>query len=144
MVDNIYGVATNSRLLKITGLFCKRDLKKRRYSAKETYNFEEPTNRSHRILGLQWPPYSSPSTYRHVHIYHCTKHSGLHVLGLQYGVRLYKSTSKKPRIPVHQYTWTLYTRTCICVLGIRLFSYGMVLFYVCTTITPFSYEMALF
>jgi len=44
-----YGVATISRLLKILGLFCKRALSKRRYSAKETYNFKEPTNRSHPI-----------------------------------------------------------------------------------------------
>jgi len=44
-----YGVATISRLLKIIGLFCKRALYKRRYSAKETYNFKEPTNRSHLI-----------------------------------------------------------------------------------------------
>jgi len=28
---------------KIVGLFCKRALKKRLYSAKETYYFEEPT-----------------------------------------------------------------------------------------------------
>ena len=35
---------------KITGLFCKRALQKRRYSAKETYNFKEPTNRSHPII----------------------------------------------------------------------------------------------
>jgi len=41
--------ATISRLLKITGLFCKRDLEKKRYSAKETYNLKEPTNRRHRI-----------------------------------------------------------------------------------------------
>ena len=34
------------------GLFCKRALSQRVYSAKETYNFEEPTNRSHPIL--QW------------------------------------------------------------------------------------------
>jgi len=33
-----------SRLLKITGLFCKRALWKRRYSANETYNLKEPTN----------------------------------------------------------------------------------------------------
>ena len=45
-----YGVASSSRLLKIIGLFCKRALQKRRYSAKETYNFKEPTNRSHPIL----------------------------------------------------------------------------------------------
>jgi len=30
-------------------IFCKRALKKRRYSAKETNNFKEPTNRSHPI-----------------------------------------------------------------------------------------------
>jgi len=42
-----YEVATISRLLKIVGLFCKRALKKRGYSAKETYNCKEPTNRSH-------------------------------------------------------------------------------------------------
>jgi len=45
-----YGVATISRLLKIIGLFCKRALSKRRYSAKETYSFKEPTNRSHPIF----------------------------------------------------------------------------------------------
>ena len=44
-----YGVATISRLLKITGLFCKRALQKRLYSAKETYNFKEPTSRGHPI-----------------------------------------------------------------------------------------------
>ena len=44
-----YGVASSSRLLQIIGLFCKRALYKRRYSAKETYNFKEPTNRTHPI-----------------------------------------------------------------------------------------------
>ena len=43
------GVATVSRPLKIIGLFCKRALDKRLYSAKETYNFKEPTSRSHSI-----------------------------------------------------------------------------------------------
>jgi len=47
-----YGVATISRLLKIIGLFCKRALYKRLYSAKETYNVKEPTNRSHPIVHL--------------------------------------------------------------------------------------------
>jgi len=36
-----YWVATISRLLKIIGIFCKRALEKRLYSAKETYNFKE-------------------------------------------------------------------------------------------------------
>jgi len=44
-----YGMASISRLLNIIGLFGKRDLYNRRYSAKETYNFKEPTNRSHPI-----------------------------------------------------------------------------------------------
>ena len=44
-----YGVATSSRLLEIIGLFCKRALSKRQYSAKETYNFKQPTTCSHRI-----------------------------------------------------------------------------------------------
>jgi len=37
----------------ITGLFCKRALQKRRYSAKETYNFKEPTNKSLPIKAYQ-------------------------------------------------------------------------------------------
>jgi len=51
-------VGTISRLLKIIGLFCKRAhtrddiLQKRQYSAKETYNLKEPTNRSHPIPRL--------------------------------------------------------------------------------------------
>jgi len=45
-----YGVASISRLLKMTGLFCKRTLYKRLYSAKETYNFMEPTSCSHPIV----------------------------------------------------------------------------------------------
>ena len=35
--DSNYAVATMSRLLKIIGLLCKRDLQKRLYSAKETH-----------------------------------------------------------------------------------------------------------
>jgi len=47
--ENAYGVATISRLLKSTGLFSRRALQKRLYSAQETYDFKEPTNRSHPI-----------------------------------------------------------------------------------------------
>ena len=46
-----YGVATIRRLRKIIGLFCIRALQKRRCSAKETYDFKEPTGRSHPIGG---------------------------------------------------------------------------------------------
>jgi len=44
-----YGVALVSWIDGIIGLFCKRALWKRQYSAKETYNFIDPTKRSHPI-----------------------------------------------------------------------------------------------
>jgi len=44
-----YVVAIISTLLKSVGIFCKRALYKRLYSIKVTYNFKEPTNRSHSI-----------------------------------------------------------------------------------------------
>ena len=44
-----YGVVLVSRIDKIIGPFCKRALYKRRYSAKETYNSIDPTDRSHPI-----------------------------------------------------------------------------------------------
>ena len=51
--DTSYGVASASRIDKIIGLFCKRALQKRQYSATETYNFIDPTDRSHPI-SLIW------------------------------------------------------------------------------------------
>jgi len=44
-----YGVATISRLLKIIGLFCRISSLLYGSFAKETYNFKEPTSRSHPI-----------------------------------------------------------------------------------------------
>jgi len=44
-----YGVANIIRLLKMRGLFCKRAVWRRWYSAKETCNFKEPTHRSRPI-----------------------------------------------------------------------------------------------
>ena len=51
--DGMYGLATISRLLKIIGLFCKRALLSRRYSAKETYNFKELTYHGHSISAIR-------------------------------------------------------------------------------------------
>ena len=48
-VRSNYGVALVSRIDKIVGLFCKRALQKKRYSAKWTYNFIDPTECSHPI-----------------------------------------------------------------------------------------------
>ena len=42
-------MATISRLLKIAGLFCRTSSLLQGSVAKETYNFKEPTNRSHPI-----------------------------------------------------------------------------------------------
>jgi len=44
-----YGAAALSNVDQIIGLSCKRALQKSRYSAKETYNFIDPTIRSHPI-----------------------------------------------------------------------------------------------
>jgi len=44
------GVASVSRIDQIIGLFCKRALQKRLCSAKETYNLNTPTSRSHPIV----------------------------------------------------------------------------------------------
>ena len=49
VVHVCYGLATISRLLKIVGLFCKRAQQKRLVFSKETYDFKEPTHRSHPI-----------------------------------------------------------------------------------------------
>jgi len=61
-----YGVATISRLHKVTGLFCKRALWKRLYSEKETHNFKAPTNRSHPISMCDI------RTNKKIHIHMCT------------------------------------------------------------------------
>jgi len=45
-------VATISRFPENIGLFCKRALEKRLYSAKEFYIFKEPTHHSHPITPL--------------------------------------------------------------------------------------------
>ena len=52
-----YGVATISRIDKIVGLFCKRALQKRRYSAEETYDLS--------ILLTVATPYDCQSSERH-------------------------------------------------------------------------------
>jgi len=61
-----YGVVMIGWLLKIIGLFCERALQKRLYSAQETYNFKEPTNRSHPIW---WYRRKDFVTFTYVYIY---------------------------------------------------------------------------
>ena len=68
-----YGVATCSRLLRIIGLFCKRALSKRRYSAKETCDFKEPTNRSHPISDMCVRKCTGTSRSMRIHMLHQPK-----------------------------------------------------------------------
>jgi len=56
-----YGVASVSRIDKIVGLFCKRALYKRHYSAKETCNVIDRTTRSHPIR--MWTSSTDRSVY---------------------------------------------------------------------------------
>jgi len=46
----VHGVASMSRLLKIIGIFCRIMSLLQGSFAKETYNFKEPTKRSHPIV----------------------------------------------------------------------------------------------
>jgi len=48
-LDCCYGLATSCRLLKNIGLFCRMSSLLLGSFAKETFDFKEPTNRSHPI-----------------------------------------------------------------------------------------------
>jgi len=66
-----YGVATISRLLKIAGLFCRISSLLWGSFAIETYNFKEPTNRSHSMSSLSYPISNFFSVCVHVYIHSC-------------------------------------------------------------------------
>ena len=65
---SMYGVASVSRIDKIIALFCKRSLQKRRYSAKETCNFVDPSDRS-KPMGLRRLLRPNQSTGIHTYRY---------------------------------------------------------------------------
>ena len=88
-----YGVATMSRPLQIIGLFCRILFLFKGSFAKETYDFKEPTDRSHPIRAMrnvngaimsartrcsrvqqlrEVHLYSALCVYVHIHIYICT------------------------------------------------------------------------
>ena len=73
-------MATVSRLDKIIGLFCKRALQKRQYSAEETCGFIDPTDRSHPICILFACVYVTRQLYL-VGVYVCDRaeHALVHV-----------------------------------------------------------------
>jgi len=61
-----YGVALVTSIDKIVGLFCKRDLQKRQYSAKETYYFIDAIDRSHPIGHMSW---NGTRIYKYIYIH---------------------------------------------------------------------------
>jgi len=69
----LYGVATIIQLLNIIGLFCKRDLSKRGYSAKETCDCKE---RANHIVTCLDDKVNESSKYRELNE-SCHMHRGL-------------------------------------------------------------------
>ena len=128
-----YGVALVSRIEKIVGLFCKGDLLKRRYSAKETYNFIDPTDRSHptraelrcgfvhigtKICMHVYRSYVYKYTYIHkyicMHVYICIYiHICVYIYMHAY-IYVYTQGSIYKYIYVHIYVYA-YPYMCVCM-----------------------------
>ena len=73
-------MATISRLLKITGLFCRISSVLWGSFAKKTYNFKEPTHRSHPIavaIVTHAQPHARTHTYTQTHT-HTQPHARTH------------------------------------------------------------------
>jgi len=106
------GVATKSRLLEIIGFFCKRALQKRRYSAKETYHFKEPTNRSHpipviylyRLFFEHFPKKKYQASQGHTHV------------NMQLFMLKFVYIHKHSCVYIHTHLRT-YTYACMCTQG---------------------------
>ena len=100
-----------SRLLKITRHFCKRALWKRLYSAKETYNLKEPTNRSHPIIRHMNESYHTreqvtSNTWTHEPTTHCNtlQHTVTHCNTLQH-IATHCSTLQHTLQHTHMNEW---------------------------------------
>jgi len=68
----LYGVATISRLLQITGFFCRISSLLYGSFAKETYHFKEPTTRSYPTAGICVWVHGGDCIYTHMY-----KHIGV-------------------------------------------------------------------
>jgi len=90
---NAYGVATMSRRLKITGLFCRLSSLLQGSFAKETYNFKEPTNRNHPVYILAFVWESHLNVYMYIRV--CVREA-------------------RERVCIHAYVSTpTYARVCV-------------------------------
>jgi len=112
-----YGVATISRLLQITGLFCKRARRKRLHSTKETYNFKEPTNRSHPMQReniLSWVLTRHREAPKHIQTHenghtrtHARSHANTHTYTQRRGVLTrHREAPKHITTDIHAHTRT--------------------------------------
>ena len=83
-IQSGYGVAIISRLLKITGLFCRIQSLLQGSFAKETYNFRGSTNRSHPMENsehsVSLPPHTRVQTHTYIYTHtHILTHTHTHV-----------------------------------------------------------------
>jgi len=110
---DIYAVATISRLLKITGLFCRTSSLLQGSFAKETYDFKEPTSRSQPIptlictnkIGHVWMPREHINeSRRHIPLTHAWVMSRPMISRLHY-----ESLLQKSPIKVIRETWLIHT-----------------------------------
>jgi len=108
-----YGVATISRLLKITGLFCRISSLLWSSFAKETYNLKEPTNRSHLLSHTHTLTLTHPHTPTHT-----TAHSHPHT-------RTFTPTHVHVHTPVEgTERWCLQAYECVCTrVGMYVYLY---------------------
>ena len=110
-----YGVATIIRLLKIIDFFCKRALRTRRYSAKETYNCKEFTNCSHPIPAYSLIHTRTRATAAESHPGHTLRHSLAYTYMLVHPhshTHLLTQSTSCSQAPTHSLKHTL-IRTCI-------------------------------
>ena len=74
-----YGVATIRRLLQMIGLFCRISSLLQGSFAEETYNFKEPTNRSHPRVSSTHQLYCRPYIYVLIHVSTCNLLTSQHM-----------------------------------------------------------------
>ena len=108
---HVYGVATISRLLKMIGLFCRISSLLYCSFATETYDFKEPTNRSHPI-----PTYVHPYMQMNLHVSIYIKiHMYVYIYPWIY-MYIYTSIHTCICVYIHMYIHIqLHLRVCICM-----------------------------
>jgi len=104
---HISRMATVSRTDKIIVLFCKRTLWKRRYSAKETYNFIDPTDRSHPIcLNMYACIYTCLYIYIYAYMHAPTGIFGYTITHLHTCIKVHTHTHIRMFVCPHTYLYT--------------------------------------